>query len=240
MTAGLGESAVESLIAGLYPRAGGLSLTVLASPGQVELHVTSRSRVSPKAAERNADRLCLRLRRHLKEHIFSESGESLEETLGRLLRRQKKTLAVAESCTGGFLGHRLTGVPGSSDYFLGGFITYSDALKSDLLGVPAALIKSQGAVSFPVARAMAIGVLRRTRADFALAVTGIAGPGGGTPEKPVGLVWTALAWRGGTEVQKNLFFGRREQVRIQSAQKAMDMLRRHLLHGDRRRLREKK
>ncbi len=240
MTTGLGESAVETLITGLYPRSGGLSLTVLASPGLVELHVTSHSRISPKVAERNANRLALRLRERLKEHVYSESGESLEETVGRLLRARKKTLAVAESCTGGFLGHRLTNVPGSSDYFMGGFITYSDALKSEALGVPAALIKSRGAVSFPVARAMAMGVLRRTRADFGLAITGIAGPGGSTPEKPVGLVWTALAWPGGTEVRKNLFFGRREQVKNQSAQKAMDMLRHHLLQQDRKGRREKK
>jgi len=229
MTTGLGESAVETLISGLYPKDAGLNLTVLASPGLVELHITSHSRVSPKVTQKYADRLCQRLRRRLKEYIYSEKGESLEETLGRLLRASKKTLVTAESCTGGLLGHRLTGVPGSSDYFLGGFITYSDALKSEWLGVPAALIKSHGAVSLPVARAMAVGVLRRTRADFGLAITGLAGPGGGTAEKPLGLVWTALAWRGGTEVQKNLFWGRRELVKSQSAQKAMDMLRRHLL-----------
>jgi len=232
MTTGLGESAVESLISGLYPKSDGLDLTVLASPGQVELHVTAHSRVSPTLAEKKAEGLSAKLRERLKGNIFSESGESLEEILGRLLRERKQTLAVAESCSGGFLGHRLTGVPGSSAYFLGGFITYSDDLKSDLLGVRAALIKSQGAVSPAVARAMAAGARRRTGADFGLAITGIAGPGGATPEKPVGLVWTALAWRGGTEVQKNLFWGGRSLVKSQSARKAMDMLRRHLLRQD--------
>jgi len=229
MTTGLGESAVESMISGLYPKGGGLDLTVLASPGLVELHVTSRSRVSRKDAEAGADRLCGKLRRRLKDIVYSECGESLEETLGRLLRARKKTVSVAESCTGGLLGHRLTGVPGSSAYFLGGFITYSDALKIKWLGVPAALIRFRGAVSAPVARAMARAARRQARADFGLAITGVAGPGGGTPVKPAGLVWTALAWRGGTEVQKNLFWCRREPVKLQTAQKAMDMLRRHLL-----------
>jgi nicotinamide-nucleotide amidase len=232
MTTGLGESALESLISGLYPKSGGLDLTVLASSGQVELHVTAHSRLSPKLAEKKADGLCAKLRERLEGNIFSESGGSLEETLGRLLLERKQTLAVAESCSGGFLGHRVTGVPGSSAYFLGGFITYNDALKSELLGVRAALIKSQGAVSPAVARAMAAGARRRTGADFGLAVTGIAGPGGATPDKPVGLVWTALAWRGGTEVQKNLFWGGRSLVKSQSARKAMDMLRRHLLRQD--------
>lgn len=232
MTTGLGESAVESLIAGLYPKTVGLNLTILASPGLVELHVTSFSRVSLQVAEARADGLVAKLRERLGDRIYSENGESLEEALGRLLRERNKTLAVAESCTGGLIGHRLTGVPGSSDYFLGGLITYSDALKSDWLGVPAALVAAHGAVSLPVARAMAVGARRRARSDFGLAVTGIAGPGGGTPEKPVGLVWTALSWRRGTAVQKNLFWGRREQIKIQSAQKAMDMLRRHLLQEE--------
>ncbi len=240
MTTGLGESAVESLISGLYPKGGELSLTVLASPGLVELHITSHSQISLKAAEKKAAGLSLKLRQKLKDYIYSEGGEFLEETIGRLLREHKKTLAVAESCTGGLLGHRLTGVPGSSDYFLGGFIVYSDALKTDLLGVPASLIAAHGAVSLPVARAMAIGVLRRTRADFGLGITGIAGPGGGTPDKPVGFVWTALAWRGGTEVQKNLFWGRRELVKFQSSQKAMDLLRRHILQQGKARRREKR
>jgi len=233
MTTGLGESALESLISGLYPKAGGgLDLTILASPGQVELHVVSHSRVSRKLAEKKADGLAARLRSRLSEHIYSDRGESLEESLARLLRDRKMTVAVAESCTGGFLGHRLTAVPGSSAYFLGGFIVYSDALKTGLLGVPQELIQSAGAVSSEVAEAMAAGTLSRTGSDFALAVTGIAGPGGGSPEKPVGLVWIALAWRGGVDVRKSLFWGRRELVKFQSAQKAMDMLRRHLLQPE--------
>jgi nicotinamide-nucleotide amidase len=162
-------------------------------------------------------------------HIFSENGESLEEIVGLLLKKKKKTLAVAESCSGGLISHRLTNVPGSSEYFLEGAITYSNSAKIDLLAVPPDLLEAHGAVSFPVARAMASGIRRRARADLGLAVTGIAGPTGGSPDKPVGLVFTALAWPGGTVVQKNLFLGKREQVKLQSAQKALDMVRRHLL-----------
>jgi nicotinamide-nucleotide amidase len=131
------------------------------------------------------------------------------------------------------ISHRLTNVPGSSEYFLEGTVTYSNAAKIELLAVPPSLIEAWGAVSSPVARAMASGIRKRARADFGLAVTGIAGPTGGTPDKPVGLVFTALAWPGGTDVQKSLFPGRREQVKLQSAQKALDMMRRHLLRKGR-------
>jgi len=127
----------------------------------------------------------------------------------------------------------LTNVPGSSEYFLEGAIAYSNAAKIELLAVSPDLIKTHGAVSFPVARAMASGIRRCARADLGLAVTGIAGPTGGSPEKPIGLVFTALAWPGGTEVQKNLFLGKREQVKLQSAQKGLDMVRRHLLQNAR-------
>jgi len=149
--------------------------------------------------------------------------------VGGLLRKSNKTLAVAESCSGGLIGHRLTNVPGSSAYFREGVIAYSNAAKIDLLFVSSELIETHGAVSLQTAKAMAHGVRRRARADFGLSVTGIAGPSGGTSDKPVGLVFIALAWRGGTEVQKNLFPGTRDRIKIQSAQKALDILRRHLL-----------
>jgi nicotinamide-nucleotide amidase len=206
-TTGLTESMVESLIADLYPKRAGLDLTVLASPGQIEVHLSAFSAVSASQAENRLRRLKTRLLGRLRNHVFSENGESLEEVVGRLLKKQRKTLAVAESCSGGLVSHRLTNVPGSSEYFLEGAIAYSDAAKTDLLAVPPDLIGTHGAVSFPVARAMASGIRRRARADFGLAVTGIAGPAGGSPEKPVGLVFTALAWTGGSEVQRNLFLG---------------------------------
>jgi nicotinamide-nucleotide amidase len=226
---GLTESMVEALISDLYPKTTDLGLTILASPGQIEFQLCAFSAVSRVLAENKLRRLKSRLIRRLRNHVFSETGESLEEIVGLLLKKQKKTLAVAESCSGGLISHRLTNVPGSSEYFLEGAIAYSNAAKIDLLAVPPDLIETHGAVSFPVARAMASGIRRRARADLGLAVTGIAGPTGGSPDKPVGLVFTALAWPGGTEVQKNLFLGKREQVKLQSTQKALDMVRRHLL-----------
>jgi nicotinamide-nucleotide amidase len=225
---GLTESEVEALISDLYPKRADLGLTILASPGQIEVHLWAFSAGSRALAENKLRRLKSGIIRRLQSHVFSEAGESLEQIVGLLLKKQKKTLAVAESCSGGLISHRLTNVPGSSEYFLEGAVAYSNAAKVDVLAVPPDLIEAHGAVSFPVARAMASGIRRRARADLGLAVTGIAGPTGGTPEKPVGLVFTALAWPGGTEVQKNLFLGKREQVKLQSAQKALDMVRRHL------------
>jgi nicotinamide-nucleotide amidase len=228
---GLTESMVEGLISGLYPKTPDLGLTVLAFPGQVEIHLLASSEASQVRAEEKLRRFKSRLLGRLKSHIFSKSGESLEQVVGSLLRKKTKTLAVAESCSGGLISHRLTNVPGSSDYFLEGVVAYSNAAKADLLAVPLGLIERHGAVSLPVARAMARGIRKRARADIGLAVTGIAGPSGGSADKPVGLVFTALAWSGGTEVKEDLFLGMREQVKFQAAQKALDMTRRHLLRA---------
>ena len=229
----LTESMVDVLISDLYPKRADLGLTILASPGQIEVHLSAFSAGSGVLAEKKLRRLKSKLMGRLRNHVFSETGDSLEEVVGLLLKKQKKTLAVAESCSGGLISHRLTNVPGSSEYFLEGAIAYSNAAKIELLAVSPDLIKTHGAVSFPVARAMASGIRRCARADLGLAVTGIAGPTGGSPEKPIGLVFTALAWPGGTEVQKNLFLGKREQVKLQSAQKGLDMVRRHLLQNAR-------
>ncbi|MGB7296371.1 MAG: competence/damage-inducible protein A [Candidatus Aminicenantales bacterium] len=228
-TTGLPESMVETRIADLYPKSADLGVTVLASPGQIEIHVEAFSVVSPIQAARKLQRLKFRLLRRLKDSAFSQTGETLEEVVGNLLRKLKKTLAVAESCSGGLIGHRLTNVPGSSEYFLEGVIAYHNAAKIDLLCVPAKTIERHGAVSPQTAQAMARGIRKRARSDFGLAVTGIAGPSGGTPEKPIGLVFVALAWRGGTTVQENLFLGTRDRIKIQSAQTALDVLRRRLL-----------
>jgi nicotinamide-nucleotide amidase len=136
---------------------------------------------------------------------------------------------VAESCSGGLLCHRLTNVPGSSDYFLEGVVAYSNEAKASLLAVPPSLLAKHGAVSFEVAQAMARGIRRRAGSDYGLAVTGIAGPAGNRPRKPVGLVFIALSSAEGTEVRVNLFPGSRHQVKFQSAQNALDTLRRRLL-----------
>jgi nicotinamide-nucleotide amidase len=228
-TAGLTESKIETILTNMYPLPSSVQLTTLAYPGQIELHLVAHSQESAK----NADDMLLKieedLQERLDENIFSSSGDELEEVIGRLLRQAKKTLAVAESCTGGLLGHRITNVPGSSDYFLQGVQAYSNESKVQVLGVPAELIHKCGAVSHEVARAMAMSIRERSGADIGLSITGIAGPTGGSPEKPVGLVYIGISWQDGDNVLKNIFLGNREIIKSQSAQKALDMLRRHLL-----------
>ena len=226
---GLTESKIETLISDLYPEEPHLRLTILAYPGQIEIHIAAYSEESQDEAEKSVETLEKSLLDRLKENVFSTRGEELEEVVGRLLRLHQKTLATAESCTGGFLGHRLTNISGSSDYFLLSMVVYSNETKSYQLGVSSTLIEKHGAVSPQVATAMAAGIRQKARSSFGLAITGIAGPTGGTPEKPVGLVYTALAWDNGTEVVKNIFIGNREMVKFQSTQKALDMIRRHFL-----------
>ena len=228
-TTGLTESRIETLISDLYPLDPHLGLTTLAYPGQIETLLTGYSKKNQDQAEQRALKLEKNIIERLKDNVFSKSGEELEEVVGKLLRLKKKTLAVAESCTGGLLGHRITNVPGSSDYFLQGVVAYSNEAKINLLGISPDLIEKHGAVSSQVAKAMAQGIREKAQSSFGLAVTGIAGPAGGTPEKPVGLVYTALAWDRGSEVSKNLFLGSRDIIKFQSSQKALDMVRRHLL-----------
>lgn len=230
---GLTESKIETLISDLYPHEPRARLTTLAYPGQIEIHLTILSEESQEKAEESICKLEKKILGRLKENVFSTTGEDLEEVVGRLLRLHKKNLAMAESCTGGLLSHRLTNVPGSSDYVLQSMVVYSNEAKSYNLGVSADLIEQHGAVSSQVATAMAAGIREKARSSYGLSITGIAGPAGGTPEKPVGLVYTALAWDSGTEVVKNLFLGNRETIKFQSTQKAMDMMRRHLLKKSR-------
>jgi len=226
---GLGESLMESMIGDIYRRLpDGVELTTLASPGDLAIHITATDRAGRAVAEGRAVDIEAALRRKLGPYIYSRHGETLEEVVAGLLTANRQTVACAESCSGGLLAHRLTNVPGSSAYFLAGTIAYSNAAKTDLLGVPARLILKHGAVSAPVARAMAVGARRRVNATYGLGVTGIAGPTGGTATKPVGLVYISLAGRGGVEVQRRLFFGSRNEVKFQSSQRALDMLRRRL------------
>jgi nicotinamide-nucleotide amidase len=198
-------------------------------PGQVELHLTLRAERAVAAADRlraARDELIAALR----SDVFSTDGRSMEEVVGGLLLDRRLTIAAAESCTGGLLLSRLTDVPGSSAYVLGGAVTYSNELKNSLADVPAPLITAHGAVSEPVAVALAEGILARTGAALALGITGIAGPGGGTPEKPVGTVAIALTGRDiSTRVRTFSFIGGRPQVKFQATQAALDMVRRTLL-----------
>jgi len=166
----------------------------------------------------------------LGEDPHGRDDESLEVVVGRLLAARGLTLSVAESCTGGLLSHRITNVPGSSVYFERGVVVYSNRAKEELLGVPRALLVAHGAVSDPVAEAMARGICERTGTPLGLAITGIAGPDGGTPAKPVGTVYIALATPDGTRSQRFSFAGGRDAVKWQATQIALDLLRRYLLH----------
>lgn len=150
--------------------------------------------------------------------------EGLEYDIGDTLRRARQSLATAESCSGGLVAHRLTNVPGSSSYFMGGVVTYSNEAKERLLAVDADILESKGAVSEEVARSMAEGVRRRFNTDYGVGVTGIAGPTGGTAEKPVGLVYIAVATPSETFVERNLFTGSRVEIKEQTAEKALAML----------------
>ena len=196
-----------------------------------EVHV-SLTVVGPDQA--GADRLLAetdrQIRARLGENIYGTEAETLEELVGKLFRERGLTLALAESCTGGLISHRLTMVPGSSDYFVGGVVAYSNSLKQQLLDVDEKIIARHGAVSPETARAMAEGIRGRTGADLALSVTGIAGPGGGTEEKPVGTVCFGLATASGTSDYSYCFGGERWQVQEAACHQALDLLRLTLQH----------
>ena len=228
-TTGLTESEVEDRISGLYPAEDDLVLTVLAAPGRIDLRIAAFSEDDAERASSRAADLADRLRERLGDRIYGETEAPLEDVVGRLLGQSGATVAVAESCTGGLLADRLTDVPGSSAYFLAGFVAYSNSAKTRDLGVPAELIEANGAVSAAVAEAMARGAAGRAGARWGIGISGIAGPTGGTADKPVGLVFVALAGPDGTKTARNVFFGRRDQVKFHSTQAALDMLRRALL-----------
>jgi nicotinamide-nucleotide amidase len=169
------------------------------------------------------------VRRRVGEYIYAEDDETIDGEVARLFREKGGTLFVAESCTGGLLAKRITDVPGSSGYFLGGVVSYADAAKSRLLGVSSRLLAEHGAVSAAAAEAMAQGARQSAGSDIALAITGIAGPAGGSPEKPVGTVFVGLAGRDGCRVERYQFHGNREEIRLVTSFTALNMLRKYLL-----------
>ena len=226
--AGLGESAVDEKIAPIYTKYENPQTTILFNSSEIEIHLRAHGRTEADA-ETLLDDLSLKIERELGNSAFSFRGETMEEVVGRRLAMTEFTLAVAESCTGGLIAQRMTSVPGSSKYFIEGVVTYSNDSKVRLLGVDKKLIREFGAVSQQVARDMARGVRHRAKTDFGLAVTGIAGPGGGTKDKPVGLVYIALADDAHTEHKKLTIPGDRELVRWRASQAALDMLRRRLI-----------
>jgi len=201
-----------------------ISTTILAVLGQIELHLTAQA-ASPDAAHAALDVAVLEMQQVLGPSVYSTDGRSLEGVVGDLLRQHALTIAVAESCTGGLLASRLTDVPGSSDYVERGVVCYSNRSKTELVGVPAALIAEHGAVSEPVARAMAEGIRSRAETNIGIGITGIAGPGGGTPEKPVGTVSVAVIVDDETRVRTFQFIGGRDMVKFQAAQAALNMTR---------------
>jgi competence/damage-inducible protein CinA-like protein len=208
-----------------------ISTTILAVLGQIELHLTARAG-NQAEAEHALDSAAQQLRAVLGDSIYSDDGRQLEVVVGDLLRSKGMRIAVAESCTGGLLSSRLTDVPGSSEYVDRGAVCYSNQAKVGMLGVSETLIAEHGAVSEPVARAMADGIQARSNATVAIGVTGIAGPGGGTPEKPVGTVAIAVLVGSVTRVRTFQFVGAREQIKFQAAQAALNMLRLMLTAGD--------
>ena len=225
---GLPESEVEQRVSPLYALYPDTETTILASPPGIQLHPRVWSRDAAKANQ-ILDEMVKRMALALGEHLYSTEGEQMEEVVARVLTENRATIAVAESCTGGLLAERLTNIPGSSIYFLGGVVCYSNELKSALVDVPAELIESKGAVSPEVALALAEGIRKRTGATIGIGVTGIAGPGGGTPEKPVGLVHIGIADERGPRERRLQFPGDRERIRLHASQTALDSVRRYFL-----------
>ena len=204
-----------------------ISATILAALGQIELHLSTRA-PSAEVAGASLETAVRQVQAVIGEDVFSTSGEPMEAVVGELLVSHGYRIALAESCTGGLVTSRLTDVPGSSRYVDRAVIVYANEAKVDLLGVPPALLEAHGAVSEPVAVAMAEGVRVRAAVDVGVGVTGIAGPGGGTPEKPVGTVAIAAVIGSTTSARMFRFHGEREQVKFQASQAALDMVRRLL------------
>lgn len=224
---GKGESAVDEIAAPIYSKYAGVQTSILFNKSEVEIHLTARGDRQADAEELT-HRLAAELAEALGPAVFSTEGETMEEVVGNLLRERNETLSVAESCTGGLVARRLTEVPGSSAYFMEGAITYSNEAKVRTLGVDPTLIERYGAVSSECAEAMATGMLRRAGTDHAISVTGIAGPDGGTPEKPVGTVFIGHAGSSGGTSVKIVLPGDRYLIRWRASQAALDHLRRQL------------
>lgn len=232
---GRAESDVDAAVQPIYSRWTTqpipISTTILAVLGQIELHLSAVA-PDPVAAAVALAAAVGELQAALGAAVYSTDGRGLEVVVGELLRDRRLMLAVAESCTGGLLASRLTDVPGSSDYFDRGVVCYSNQAKSELLGVPAQLIEEHGAVSEPVARAMADGIRARSAANVGIGVTGIAGPSGGTENKPVGTVSIAVVAEDEATVRTFHFLGGREMIKFQASQTAMNLLRLMLMRAD--------
>lgn len=230
LTAGLGEShlaqRIEKWEDGLA--AEGIKLAYLPSPGMVKLRLSAYANADAGEARQRVDRQAASLYKLVPELIFGEGDMTLEKAVGQLLKQRGQTLSLAESCTGGFLSHLVTSVPGSSAYYIGGVVSYANAVKMEELGIPSDMLELNGAVSQPVVERMAQGVRAALRSDWAIATTGIAGPDGGTPDKPVGTVWIAVAGPDGVVSKLGGFPGARDLVIERAAMSGLNLLRKQL------------
>jgi competence/damage-inducible protein CinA-like protein len=220
---GIPESDLDQLISPIYKQYTSVATTILAVSGEIHVHLRARC-ANPEEADALVAEVAAKIEPLIGDRIYSRNGDSLEKVVGDMLRTKRAHLSVAESATGGLLGGRITAVPAASDYFLGGLVAYSDEMKTKLLGVPAEMIAEHTAVSEPVAKAMAEGARARTGADYALSITGYAGPDG----EKVGLVFIGLATPDGSEARRVQLPGDRERVRMFSTNTALDLLRRKL------------
>jgi nicotinamide-nucleotide amidase len=229
---GLGESHVEERVRPIYTRYSDVNTTILAAPGEVQIHLRVWSDDAAQATT-TLDEMVRSFELALGDRIFAHSAISLEEVVAEILTANRATIAAAESCTGGLLAERFTRIPGSSSYFLGGAVCYSNEMKTAWADVPAALIQAKGAVSSEVALALAEGIRRRVGSTLGIGITGIAGPSGGSEEKPVGTVHIAIASSEGVKERIVHLPGDREMIRLQATQVALDMVRIHFLFNAR-------
>jgi nicotinamide-nucleotide amidase len=228
--AGMGESALEQRIKPIYTRYADVNTTILAAPGEIQIHLRLWTDDAAHA-QKTLDEISQSFELALTDRIFSQDGSSLEEVVANILTMNSATISAAESCTGGLLAQRLTSIAGSSSYFLGGVVCYSNELKTAWADVPPEIIRTKGAVSSEVAIALADGIRRRVGSTLGVGITGIAGPSGGTEEKPVGTVHVAIAHAGGVKERGVRFPGDRESIRWHAAQLALDMVRIHFLYN---------
>jgi len=225
---GLGESALDDMIAPIYKEYTNPTTTILFTDSEIEIHLTATAETAARA-EGTAEELAARLEEKLGYYVYSTTGESLEEVVGHRLRIKQFTIATAESCTGGLVAERLTSIPGSSDYFAGGVVSYTNQTKTGLLDVPEKVIEQHGPVSGEVAEAMARGVKARIGATIGVSITGTAGPGGGTDAVPVGTVYIGLADDVVTSNRRLVLMGDRHLVRWRASTVALEMVRRRYL-----------
>jgi nicotinamide-nucleotide amidase len=223
----IGESAADARIAPIYTKYKDVETTILAHTGDITLNLLC-AKAELETAQARVDELAAKLEEEMEDYVYATQADSLEQIVLYYLGMRGATLAVAESCTGGLVSQRLTSISGSSRSFLGGAVVYSDELKTAFAGVPASVIEANGAVSRQVAVALAEGIRAKTLATFGLGITGIAGPGGGSEEKPVGLVYAAITDGDQTDVVERRFGGDRDHIRSWASQQALDLVRRRL------------